>query len=95
MNTVIRQCLSQAAQDIQIREILIFVYRDHPQGATFESLKETLFLLEQFDEAELTSLVNDHVLSFDGSRYKVSADARQILDRDPTILMDEFLRDAD
>ena len=31
-------------------------------------------------------------LAFDGKRYTIAADARQVLDRDPIILMDEFLR---
>ena len=95
MNAAIRQKLSQAAQDVQIREILTVVYRDQPQGASLETLKEMLFLHEQFDESPLTQLVSDRVLAFDGNRYKVSTEARQVLDRDPTILMDEFMRDSD
>ena len=92
MNGVIRQRLVEAAQDIQTREILTFLYRDHPQGASFEGLKEMLFLHEAFEEARLQRLVEDKVLAFDGKRYKIAADARQVLDRDPVILMDEFLR---
>lgn len=95
MNTAIRHRLAQAAQDVQVREILTVIYRDHPQGASFEALKELLFLHDKFDEANLTDLVTDRVLSFDGNRYKISSEARQVLDRDPTILMDEFMRDAD
>lgn len=76
-----------------MREILTFLYRDHPQGASFEGLKEMLFLHEAFEEAGLTRLVEERVLVFDGTRYKVSAEARQVLDRDPTILLDEFLRE--
>lgn len=87
-----RQRLQAAAQDIQTREILTFLYRDHPQGASFEGLKEMLFLHDAFEESQLTRLVEEKILAFDGKRYKVSADARQVLDRDSTILMDEFLR---
>lgn len=87
-----RQRLQAAAQDIQTREILAFLYRDHPQGASFEGLKEMLFLHDAFEESQLTRLVEEKLLAFDGKRYKVSADARQVLDRDATILMDEFLR---
>ncbi|MBI3009391.1 MAG: hypothetical protein HYY57_00145, partial [Candidatus Omnitrophica bacterium] len=49
-------------------------------------------LHEAFDEARLQQLVERRILNFDTKRYKVSADARQVLDRDPTILLDEFLR---
>ena len=92
MNPLIRQRLVDAAQDVQTREILTFLYRDHPQGASFEGLKEMLFLHENFEEARLQQLVTDKILAFDGTRYKIAADARQVLDRDPVILMDEFLR---
>ena len=92
MNSLIRQRLVDAAQDVQTREILTFLYRDHPQGASFEGLKEMLFLHESFEEAGLQQLVTDKILAFDGTRYKIAADARQVLDRDPVILMDEFLR---
>ena len=92
MNSLIRQRLVDAAQDVQTREILTFLYRDHPQGASFEGLKEMLFLHENFEEARLQQLVTDKILAFDGTRYKIAADARQVLDRDPVILMDEFLR---
>jgi len=92
MNPVLRQRLVDAAKDVQMREILTFLYRDHPQGASFEGLKEMLFLHDAFEESRLQVLVTDRLLAFDGTRYKISADARQILDRDPIILMDEFLR---
>lgn len=92
MNAAIRQILVEAARDVQIREIITFLYRDHPQGASFEGLKEMLFLHDIFEESQLTQLVDKTILVFDGKRYKVTADARQVLDRDPTILMDEFLR---
>lgn len=92
MNTAVRQRLVEAAKDVQMREILTFLYRDHPQGASFEGLKEMLFLHEDFDEARLQELMEDNILAFDGTRYKIAADARQVLDRDPVILMDEFLR---
>ena len=92
MNNAVRQRLVEMAQDIQTREVLTFLYRDHPQGASFEGLKEMLFLHEAFDESRLQALVAEKVLAFDGKRYKVTADARQVLDRDSVILMDEFLR---
>jgi hypothetical protein len=92
MNAEVRQYLVDAVQDIQMREILTFLYRDHPQGASFEGLKEMLFLHEAFEVARLQELVARKVLAFDGKRYKIAADARQVLDRDPTILMEEFLR---
>ena len=92
MNPSIRQRLVAAASNVQLREILTFLYRDHPQGASFEGLKEMLFLHEDFQEPPLQQLVQEKTLTFDGTRYQVSADARQVLDRDPTILMDEFLR---
>lgn len=92
MNAAIRQRLAAAAQDVRLREILTFLYRDHPQGASFEGLKEMLFLHEDFQESKLQQLVADKALAFDGSRYKIASEARQILDRDPVILMDEFLR---
>lgn len=92
MDTAIRQRLVGVAQSVQMREILTFLYRDHPQGASFEGLKEMLFLHDAFEEAQLQALVTERILAFDGKRYKVSANTRQVLDRDPTILMDEFLR---
>ncbi len=75
-----------------MREILTFLYRDHPQGASFEGLKEMLFIHDNFEESRLTQLVEEKVLIFDGNRYKIAAEARQVLDRDSVILMDEFLR---
>ena len=92
MNPAIRQRLADSARDAQIREILTFLYRDHPQGASFEGLKEALFLHDDFQESRLQALVEEKLLIFDGKRYKIAADTRPILDRDPTILMDEFLR---
>jgi hypothetical protein len=92
MNTAIRQRLVEATRDMQLREILTFLYRDHPQGASFEGLKEMLLLHEAFEEAALVQLVEVRVLSHDGQRYTICPDARQVLDRDPTILMEEFLR---
>ena len=92
MDIAIRQRLVDAAQNIQLREILTFLYRDHPQGASFEGLKEMLFIHDSFEEERLKALVEQHILVFDGARYKIAADARQVLDRDPVILMDEFLR---
>lgn len=92
MNGAIRQRLVEVAKDIQTREILTFLYRDHPQGASFEGLKEMLFLHDAFTEDGLKQLVAEKLLAFDGTRYKIAADTRQVLDRDPVILMDEFLR---
>ena len=92
MNPALRQRLAAAAQDIQTREILTLLYRDHPQGASFDGIKETLFLHDAFQETALTALVDQQILAFDGKRYAISADARQVLDRDAVILMDEFLR---
>ena len=93
MNGFIRQRLVEVTQDIQIREVLTFLYRDHPQGAAFEGLKEMLFLHDAFEESRLQQLVADKILAFDGKRYTIAADARQVLDRDPIVLMDEFLRE--
>ena len=92
MNAAIRQRLVEASRETQTCEILTFIYRDHPQGGSFEGLKEMLFLHDAFQQAVLQALVEDRVLAFDGSRYKLTAEARQVLDRDPTILMEEFLR---
>jgi DNA-binding IclR family transcriptional regulator len=92
MNLELRARLAEAAQEVQTREILTFFYRDHPQGASFEGLKEMLFLHDAFEETALTSLVEQGILAFDGTRYKLSANARQVLDRDDTILLDTFLR---
>jgi hypothetical protein len=92
MDAALRRQLVDAAQATQVREILTFLYRDHPQGSSFEGLKEMLFLHDAFEEAALQRLADQKVLVFDGARYKLSAPARQVLDRDPTILMDEFLR---
>ena len=92
MNAALRQQLAAAAEDVRLREILTFLYRDHPQGASFEGLKEMLYLHEDFKEESLQQLLQDKILMVAGDRYKLSADARQILDRDPVILMDEFLR---
>jgi len=116
-----RQRLVEEAKDVQRREIITFLYHDHPQGASFDALKEMLFLHDAFEESQLTRLVEQKILAFDpstrstpprrggpslrvvlserseskddGKRYTVSADARQVLDRDATILMDEFLRE--
>ncbi len=92
INLTVRQRLLDAARDVQIREILTFLYRDQPQGASCENLKDLLFLPEAFEESNLTHLVEEKLLGYDGKRYKITADTRQVLDRDPTILMDEFLR---
>ncbi len=87
-----RQRLIEATRNIELREVVTFLYRDHPQGETLDSLKPLLFLHESFDESRLQPLVDEKILAFDGKRYKITADARQVLDRDPTILLDEFLR---
>ena len=92
MDQALRQRLAEAAQDVQMRETLTFLYRDQPQGASFESLQETLCLHNGFDESRLQALVEDKVLIFNSVRYQISAEARQILDRDPVILPDDFLR---
>lgn len=88
-----RRRLLTEAKDIQMREILTFLYRDHPQGASLEGLKEMLFLHDAFEETQLQQLVDQKILASDGKRYKIAAGARVILDRDPLILMDEFLRE--
>ena len=93
MNLVMRQRLVDVAKDVQIREILTLFYRDQPQGASFERVKEVLFLHDAFEESQLQQLMAQQILSFDGKRYKLTADARQVFDRDSTILMDEFLRE--
>jgi len=92
MNAAVRQRLLTVTKDVQMKEVITFLYRDHPQGASYEGLKETLCLHDAFAETQLTQLVADQLLAFDGKRYTVAADARHLLDRDPTILMDEFLR---
>jgi len=92
-DAALRQRLADACQQVQIREILTFLYRDHPQGSSFDELKEMLMLLDDVQEDRLRELVTDRVLVFDGKRYKITAEARVILDRDPVILMDEFLRE--
>ena len=92
MNLEIRQRLVDTTKDIQTREILTFLYRDHPQGASFEGLKEMLFLHEDFTEDRLQELAADGLLVANDGRYKISPSVRQVLDRDPVILMDEFLR---
>ncbi|MBI4341447.1 MAG: hypothetical protein HY598_04105 [Candidatus Omnitrophica bacterium] len=92
MDVAVRQQLAAAAQDVRLREILAFLYRDHPQGASFEGLKEMLFLHEDFKEDQLQQLAGDNILVVADGRYKISPAARQVLDRDPVILMDEFLR---
>jgi len=92
MNNEMRQQLTAVVRDIQTREVITFLYRDHPQGASFEALKEMLFLHDAFEESHLSGLVDGKILAFDGKRYKVAANARQVLDRDSTILMEEFLR---
>ncbi len=92
MNSATRLRLVEAVKDIQVREILTYIYRDQPQGCSFEGLKEILFLHDAFEEARLTALVTDRILTFNGKRYTIAPDARQVLDRDATILMDEFLR---
>ena len=93
MNPELRARLSAAASDVQTREIITFFFRDQPSGASFEGLKEMLFLHDAFEESQLTQLVEQRILIFDGKRYKLSPDARQVLERDATILMDEFLRE--
>jgi hypothetical protein len=92
MNAAIRQQLVASTRDVQMREVLTLLYRNHPQGASFEGIKEMLFLHDAFEETMLQQLVPQKILSFDGKRYKIAAEARQVLDRDATILMDEFLR---
>ncbi len=92
MNPALRQRLVEAAQDVQMREVLTFLYRDHPQGTSFEALKEMLFLHENFEEARLQQLVTDKALAYNDKRYTIAGEARQVLDRDSVILMDEFLR---
>ena len=91
LNAAMRQRLVDETRDVQMREIVTFFYRDHPQGASFEGLKEMLYLHDAFEESQLTRLVEQSIAVFDGKRYKLSAEARQVLDRDATILLDEFL----
>lgn len=93
MDAELRTRLAASAADVQRREIITFFFRDHPEGASFEGLKEHLFLHDAFEESQLTDLVAQGILMFDGKRYKVSSASRQILERDATILMDEFLRE--
>ena len=93
MNPVMRKRLADAAKDVQTREILTVFYRDQPQGVSFEGVKDTLFLHDAFEESQLQDLMAQQILSFDGKRYKLTAEARQVFDRDPTILLDEFLRE--
>ena len=93
MDLTIRRRLAEITQDVQMREVITFLYRDHPRGAAFEGLKEMLRLHEAFEEARLQELIADRLLAFDGKRYTIAADARQVLDRDATILLDEFLRE--
>ena len=92
MNQALRRLLIDVANDVQMREVLTCLYRDHPQGVSFAGLKDMLLLHETFDEARLQHLVTERVLAFGGNRYIIAADTRQILDRDSTILMEEFLR---
>ena len=92
MNTEIRLRLAEAAKDVRTREVLTCLYRDNPQGASFEGLKEMLFLHDDFKEESLEQLADGKVLMVSGGRYKLTSGARQVLDRDPVILMDEFLR---
>ncbi len=92
MDAQVRQALVTAASNVQLREILTFFYRDHPQGASFDGLKEMLFLHDAFDEAPLRQLVEQDILVMDKDKYRITRSARLILDRDPTILMEEFLR---
>ena len=93
MNAELRSRLTAAAEHAQTRELITFFFRDHPQGATFEGTKEMLFLHDAFEESQLTNLVDLGILFFDGKRYKVSPATRLVLERDATILMDEFLRE--
>ena len=93
MNPELRRRLAEAASDVQTREVITFFFRDHPQGASFDGLKEMLFLHDAFEEAQVTDLVEQGILTFDGKRYTLASSARQVLDRDATILMDEFLRE--
>ena len=92
MNADVRQRLAEAAKDVRTREVLTCLYRDRPQGASFEGLKEMLFLHDDFKEDSLAQLADGQVLVVSGGRYKLTSSARQVLDRDPVILMDEFLR---
>ncbi len=92
MNADIRQRLVTAAKDVRTREVLTCLYRDHPQGASFEGLKEMLYLHDDYKEESLQGLADGQVLMLSHGRYKLTSHARQVLDRDPVILMDEFLR---
>ena len=92
MNADIRQRLATAAKDVRTREVLTYLYRDHPQGVSFEGLKEMLYLHDDYKEESLQGLADGQVLMFSNGRYKLTSHARQVLDRDPVILMDEFLR---
>ena len=92
MNAEIRQRLVEAAKDVRTREVLTCLYRDHPQGASFEGLKEMLYLHDDFKEDSLKPFADGKVLVLSGGHYRLTSVARQVLDRDPLILMDEFLR---
>ena len=52
MNAELRQRLVEVAKAPRTREIITFLYRDHPQGASFE-------------ESQLTQLVEHDILTFD------------------------------
>ena len=92
MDQALRQRIVEATKDAQIREIVTFLYREHVQGAPFAGLKEMLFLHEAFEEARFKQLAKDGILAYDGTRYMVSAGARQVLDGDSTMLLGEHLR---
>ena len=92
MKGELRGHLMEVAKDVQMRAVLTFFYRDQLQGAPFAGLKEMLFLHEDVEESRLKELVKDEVLTFDGTRYQLSAAVRAVLERDPTILTGESLR---
>ena len=51
-----------------------------------------LYLHDDYKEESLQGLADGKVLVLSNGRYKLASHARQVLDRDPVILMDEFLR---
>jgi len=86
MDEQLTQQLKHALSQKFARDLIVFLYREHEEGASFAGLKEMLFLHQDVEECQLEGLVNQRILEYDGWRYRLTPSARSLLDEMPDLL---------
>ena len=80
------EMMYRAMQDPNFRDVLHCLYNEQPEGAEFETLKDMLFLHEDFDTVTLRQLVTEHILRVRAGIYRLSDEARAFLAAHPDLL---------